>query len=191
MNLNEYQVLSRRTARVFPTLADNINHAALGLASEYFEFQAEVVSLDLSKEAAYDGLREEAGDVMFYVALGCDHLGTTVAAAHQMALTDADVPGALSNPFGVFLTDAKRVWVYGRTLDDEMRERMVTALGGIIDSVIGDLVFVTGDERPDADILADILQTNIDKLSIRYAEKYTDYLAEARLDKQGLDATVS
>lgn len=80
MNLNTYQELALRTAPAADAGHDII-HAGLGLATEAGEF------LDvLKKKHAYSkpidtvNLREEVGDLLWYCALACRGLDTTLEA---------------------------------------------------------------------------------------------------------------
>ena len=75
MNFDEYQKLAMRTAN---DKSDLIN-AALGISGEAGE------CTDIVKKYVYHGhtldsdeLKKELGDVMWYIALFCDKLGTTM-----------------------------------------------------------------------------------------------------------------
>ena len=84
MNLNEYQSLALRTAGENKTAEHDLLHAGMGVITEGAEF------LDvLKKEHAYGkprdmiNLHEEIGDVLWYCALACRGLGTTLEAVAQ------------------------------------------------------------------------------------------------------------
>jgi NTP pyrophosphatase (non-canonical NTP hydrolase) len=76
IELNEYQKLAGRTSRPFPTPVQDLQHAQLGIASEGGE-----IADTLKKHIAYnqpldtENLKEELGDLMWYVALGATALG--------------------------------------------------------------------------------------------------------------------
>lgn len=91
MNFNEYQHAAVRTAKRFPDPKWELNHAALGLATESGEFTTEVKRmviydqpLDPSREAH---IREELGDILWYVALACEALGMSM---HLVARENID-----------------------------------------------------------------------------------------------------
>lgn len=76
MDANDYQRLALRTEAPGRAQAERLLNAALGLAGEAGE------CADLLKKARFHGhpldeaaLRNELGDVLWYVALACDALG--------------------------------------------------------------------------------------------------------------------
>lgn len=117
MNFDQYQTNAIRTAKMFPDVASNLSHAALGLATESGEFITEVKRVSIYNKPLTDEMRqhmaEELGDLMWYIALAAQHLGISM---------------------------------------NEMAE------------------------------------ANIDKLRLRFPEKYSDQAAEQRADKNGVDA---
>ena len=78
MNLNEYQCLALRTAAA-QTSHHDLLHAALGFASEAGEF-VDVLKKEHAYGKSIDGvnLREEIGDLLWYCALACRGLGTSL-----------------------------------------------------------------------------------------------------------------
>lgn len=79
---------------------------------------------------------------------------------------------------GEFATEVKRLFAYNRPLTDEMRDHMVEELGDALwyFAVAADALGVS---------MRAMAEKNIAKLQLRYPEKYSDELAEARLDKGG------
>jgi NTP pyrophosphatase (non-canonical NTP hydrolase) len=76
MNLNQYQELARRTAKVYPTLNENLVHAALGITSEAGELATTVKATAIySKPLDTTNVIEEVGDSLWYLALMCTSLG--------------------------------------------------------------------------------------------------------------------
>lgn len=74
-----YQRQANRTAKKGPDLNYNLNHAALGLAGEAGEFvDAVKKSVIYGKPLDVANLREEMGDLLWYIALACDALGVTM-----------------------------------------------------------------------------------------------------------------
>lgn len=183
MNLNEYQSLALRTAKMFPTMALNLSHSALGLATEFMELQP------LSAEVS-----EETGDYCWYIALGChaldlklgDLFGETVDAAYVQSLGAEHM--TLSGLFrdgcsvtGNFITMVKRVAIYAKELTPEMREQAKVDIVGMM-KYAGSVASYHGFT------LALCLRNNIAKLRARFPDKYSDDAAEARADKGGVDA---
>ena len=83
MNLDHYQELANRTAKVYETTSANLIHAALGIATEGGEFTTEV-----KRHAIYEKnltpemqahMIEELGDLMWYIALAAHHLETPLS----------------------------------------------------------------------------------------------------------------
>ena len=91
MNFNEYQAAAIRTAKPLPTLAENLAHAALGIATEGGEFTTEVKRAAIYGKQVSDEMRahmaEELGDLLWYVALAAEHLGVPM---HQIARGNID-----------------------------------------------------------------------------------------------------
>jgi NTP pyrophosphatase (non-canonical NTP hydrolase) len=168
-----YQTLAMRTAKMFPTLSDNLNHAALGIGSEIFELLEEAMEDDTRP-----GLHEEMGDVMWYVALACHHLGVQFSDGIPAESGEADVKGLLAHP-GQFISSVKRLVVYGLPVES-LRDLMVSDLHALI-------AFAYNVLPETNDTLEQVLVDNIAKLQKRYPDKYSDMHAEARLDKGGVD----
>lgn len=83
MDFQIYQHQAMRTAKPMEP-ADDLMHAALGLAGEAGEFADAikkhlVYGRDLDRENAI----EELGDVLWFVALGCNALGVSMADVAQ------------------------------------------------------------------------------------------------------------
>lgn len=78
MNGKDYQQLAMRTANKELSMEDQLLNTALGLTGEAGEFA------DLIKKTRFQGhpadrehLVKELGDILWYVALGCEALGYT------------------------------------------------------------------------------------------------------------------
>ena len=87
MDFSIYQLQAMRTAKPMEP-ADDLMHAALGLAGEAGEFADAikkhlVYGRDLDRENA----AEELGDILWFVALGCATLGITM---HDVAQANID-----------------------------------------------------------------------------------------------------
>ncbi|MGK2884391.1 MAG: hypothetical protein ACSLE8_06380 [Rhodococcus sp. (in: high G+C Gram-positive bacteria)] len=192
MHLNEYQALALRTAKMYPTMAANLSHAALGLATEFLE----VISATM-----VDHVKEEVGDFCWYIPLAAHslglQLGDLVAEAYSIPVDEATanylqgvvlVPGLSvsllregAKPTGDFITMVKRVAIYDKLLTDGMRAQARLDIVGMIRyaaTVSGFSGFT----------LAAALRDNIAKLKARFPDKFSNEAAEARADKGGADA---
>lgn len=188
ITFDSYQTAAFRTAKRFEHKAGDLNHACLGIVTEWFEF----------KFASDDANRlEEAADLMWYVALAATTLeiklseltGTNYVNTFQIAsMKGVDVGFDMSAPveraIGAFSTAVKRIAIYDKPLDQPMVRGLMESLGEIVLGLSrlcekNELVLVQG------------LRENIAKLRKRFPEKYSNEAAEARADKGGLDATVS
>lgn len=85
MTPNEYQKLAMRTAPkdLYPN--DLAINAALGLAGECGEF-ADIVKKFMYQGHPLDGehLKKELGDILWYVAMGCEALGTSIETVMEL-----------------------------------------------------------------------------------------------------------
>ena len=103
MNFNDYQRKVLRTAKTYPTLAENLNHAALGIATEGGEFTTEVKRAVIYGREITPEMREhmieELGDLMWYVALAAEHLGVNLGgiARENIEKLQKRFPQAYSN----------------------------------------------------------------------------------------------
>jgi NTP pyrophosphatase (non-canonical NTP hydrolase) len=84
MLLDHYQIQALRTAKVLPFNMDLI-HTALGLTGEAGEF-ADAVKKHVIYDKPLDrtNLLEEMGDILWYIALGCNSLGVTMTEVAAM-----------------------------------------------------------------------------------------------------------
>jgi NTP pyrophosphatase (non-canonical NTP hydrolase) len=191
MQLNTYQTLAARTAKMYPTLAQNLDHAVLGMCSEYFE---------LNQASTLEEAVEETADIAWYIALAATVMGITLTQAldvnegvdaHglQAALPSSLGPGRSLSPYwdrhlGRFTTFVKRVYIYGKEATPEMLAQAQEDIGRL-------LVLCAAHAERNNFTLAAAMRKNIRKLQERYPDAYSDAAAEARADKGGLDATRS
>lgn len=82
MNFNEYQDAANRTAKWFPSVGENLMHAQMGKATEGGEFativKRHVIYGKPLTQVMIDHIREELGDDLWYTALACTAIGTTM-----------------------------------------------------------------------------------------------------------------
>lgn len=195
MDFNDYQREALRTAKAEQdSTLGNLVHASLGLATESGEFSAEVwatVAGAERTEAMRAHMVEELGDVLWYCALGCYALDTTMNAAfaafslrYGTFHTLTTVALALSTASGAFTTEVKRMARYGKEMTPEMAAHMVEEIGNVIASIHRAC-------RPLGTTLESIAAGNVAKLRKRFPEGFTNEAAEARADKGGADARTS
>lgn len=82
-SFHEYQAAALRTAKSFNHLPTDLTHAALGIATEGGEFttivkRGAIYDRPFSAEDI-DHMAEELGDLLWYVALACEHIGVTLS----------------------------------------------------------------------------------------------------------------
>lgn len=83
MDFDIYQRSAMRTAKPM-TLEDDLVHAALGVAGEAGEFCDAIKRFTVyGKELDRENAIEELGDLLWFVALGCNALDVTMQEAAQ------------------------------------------------------------------------------------------------------------
>ena len=191
MNLVDYHNAAIRTAKWFPSLQENLEHAALGLTTEIGEFATIVKRVSVYGKPMTPEMREHAleelGDTYWYLPLACQALGTTldaVVAANagdfdempelslkHSCITLAGIGGTFSAYSAAFSMDKEPISV------NELKP-MIALIVMCLNQCCRTL---------DADPM-DVRSANIAKLRLRFPDAYTDEAAEARADKGGLDA---
>lgn len=200
MNLQQYVPLALRTEKPFPMPIDRLVHAALGIDTETGELntiikRAAIYGKSLD-EQLFDAkgkpftLRqhagEEIGDAFWYCAIIIDVLkidpnqvapfpSTTIYPLDQLALRLASYSGRVADIIVVAKAQGKAELPQGDV------NYLVNALANLL-RLLGAACYAL-----DLDIYA-VMDANIAKLRERFADKYSDEAAEARLDKGGLDA---
>lgn len=188
MNFAEYAPLALRTAKMMPTVKENIEHVALGMCTEFGEIATvvkrhRIYGRPMTPEMLAN-IKEEIGDYCWYVALGTHVIGGDVQDLLQlrthMTFDDEELAeiGTLQGLLGVLFASAGLVWG--------------AFMGGDTDTMT-DMVYaaVEGAERLCKELGIDFgeaLDENIAKLRLRFPDAYSDEAAEARADKGGLDA---
>ena len=195
MNSYEYQKWALTKDR--PTYQDLINrlqlsgqfqkllHATFGIAGESGEIASAI------KEAVFSGtdldvknVKEEVGDIFWYIALGLDAIGSSICELSQnlppfttrysrhstliyAALGIADMSGSI-------VDTAKKAIFYGKELNVvKYKEQNKEMLGFLM--VLLNCIESSFEE---------VMQMNHDKLEKRFPGGYTDKLAQERRDKK-------
>lgn len=191
MNLVDYHNAAIRTAKWFPSIQENIEHAALGLVTEIGEFATIVKRVTIYGKPMTAEMREHAleelGDCYWYLPLAAHAMGATLERVVAERADNFDEMPELSLKHscitlagigGTFSAYSAAISIQGQT--DEISE---------LKPIIA-LLFMCPDQccrTLDADPM-DVRSANIAKLRLRFPDADTDAAAEARADKGGLDA---
>ncbi len=198
MNLSTYQPLAFRTAKMFPERSFNLTHAALGCFTEGGEFATEIkrhriYGRDLSV-FMLTHCREELGDFCWYIALAAMIAGIDLGTINvDEVLADQLDGGALvgAPPLdaAVMMMGMAPMAFWMAAFDKDLGIQQ--ANDAVNDGIMVGLAGAVYAMRTLGFDLEEVLAENIEKLRIRFPEKYTDDAAEARADKEGLPATMS
>lgn len=169
MNLDEYQALAMRTAKVFDRPEDNLSHAAIGFASEMMEFTG-----------ADDGdpALLELGDMLWYPTYlaGCLKVPLSYCTAKAASWVPEATPGEWI--VAGFLSRIKRIVFYGRELDSSETNLLMQDVGALV-NLVRDLAEGQGSS------LEFVMEANINKLRQRFPVAYSDAAALAQADGTG------
>lgn len=164
VTITNYQGLAFRTCKVYEELPMNLLHVAVGVHSEYNELQIAIQNDDRIN------VGEEIGDIFWYLAVFCQFKNIQLFPI---------VPNFTSRDLNYWTSKfsnlIKREAIYNKEQD----------INEYID-VLQKIVYVLVNTLTTFDIkTTDSLKANINKLSERYKEKYTDLQAQERdLDEE-------
>ncbi len=166
MNLKEYQVLTQRT---LPDLGEKLNlcHMVLGINSEMSELQAAIDKRDVVN------IGEEIADIFWYTSNYC------VLRKVSLSQIFSEVP---PKPTGLNL-DGNITFLYREisNLQDAVKKHVVYDRELISLSHIRNIVWVLRDFRDRFSLsLPTILHNNIEKLKVRFPDKFDKDLAKNR-----------
>lgn len=175
MNFKEYVELAIRTESLYPVInpnheqvniSDSLFHSAIGIQTEVWEiFEALFIK---GGDLDTVNLREEVGDIMWYIAIACKKLNFYEINFSEdfdtSKFSDYTQYAYQLNYQSIELLDSfKKALFYNKKFDEEkMKERLleIYRLGGAFVKLL------------DWDIVK-ICETNIKKLQARYPEKFT------------------
>lgn len=187
MNFQDYRPLALRTAKMFPTQRENLRHAVLGLTTETGELATEVKRMAVYGKPLTEDVRqnmiEEIGDVQWYVPLGMRALNLDALPEMPLSMVEElreivtlpDMTVALSAMAGGL---AALYMAPDDEIDNVDAGCLFTGIIALADK-IALTVNTTGDVTR---------EMNIGKLQVRFPQAYSDSAAEARADKNGVDA---
>lgn len=169
-NITYVQNAIRTESFIFkPEGLERLLHASLGISGEFWE------QMNAYFHEDWDNLREEVGDTLWYIALAADELQITFQELLELApsLEGEDYDEYLSAAYGDIIDTIKKALFYGQDLN---LYRYGQALGTILAMIIEGC-------KEQGWEFEEVLQENIDKLRIRYPDKFTAEDAVARMDK--------
>lgn len=169
LTLTEYLPLAVRTRAKLPSYKEDLMHMVIGMSSEINEL---VMALNL-KDAV--NIAEELADIQWYFANYCDLTSDSIEKYEQNTNRDyADnyhiYLGLLTHNISVLNDLVKKHAVYNKELniDEQMR-----TLNGLQIAIHGICSCLNLD-------IESALYKNIEKLKVRFPEKYSDYNANNR-----------
>jgi NTP pyrophosphatase (non-canonical NTP hydrolase) len=172
MHLKDYIPLAIRTES--PRMLGNIQltsrllHSAIGISTEVAE---------LFHHTDATNLKEELGDIMWYIAIGFDAIHVSIPNEFRPVSTRESSPKArliwmqtLIKQSGELLDLMKKHAFYGKALDQwQAKCLLVDILGLVIELCATDGID-----------LGEVMEANIRKLRSRYPQKFEDALALSR-----------
>jgi NTP pyrophosphatase (non-canonical NTP hydrolase) len=158
MRLNEYQRASMRTMSPIKELTisprnQQLLHCILGVTGELGEI---ILSTDKHN------LIEEIGDFMWYLSGAADTLGLGLEDIDLDHKVEEDPIDELATHVAIMADKLKRHIYYGVLLDDNSVERCIGACMVILDAMATECGVS----------LEECMITNIDKLTVRYPDKF-------------------
>lgn len=198
MNLEQYLPLAIRTEKTLPRF-DRMVHACMGLVTEVGE-----VVTELKRMAIYGKpldaerkvhIREEVGDVMWYVAIMLHAMETpltmvTYVPHFQLLETKEGKYEAITLMIGEHVGGACALVQHLKATgtDQQVEKSILVELAARMSMLMKGMYVLAID--CDSTIEAE-MDANIAKLQLRFPDKFSEEAAEARADKGGLDARSS
>lgn len=163
MTFAEYQINAKRTCPDMGSLRENITHMGLGFPSEISELEDSVEGGDLVN------LTEEVADIMWYAANWCTFRG------YNLEDFDNEIPEIELKSLSWYCCEladvAKKLFAYNKPIDQMKEVGLLQELIFVVKSEFEDIEEVTGIS------LSQALQNNIDKLKVRYPNKFSEECA--------------
>ena len=164
MTYNEYQNLAVRTCKVYDDNNMNLLHMAVGLHSEYNELEAALYNKDKVN------IGEEIADHLWYLAAYCYF--AAIPFNHVIEVNGCVIEDSLPTLTSKFLDVVKKKAIYGN------REFPLWKLEEEIISNIVEKLHIIADNNGLS--ITTLMKNNIEKLKVRFPEKYTDVSANNR-----------
>jgi NTP pyrophosphatase (non-canonical NTP hydrolase) len=188
MDFQQYKPLALRTEKPLPTALLRLTHALLGLATESGEFTTTVKRVAIYEKplsTEFIGhMREELGDLLWYVAIACDALEYEIS-EYQYLFDDFDQLTTTVQLIAVSTRLTREIGFFAFQLplheDAGARDFIMRSLLNIV-CAVAHACDALGFS------IEDVMAENIAKLQARFPDKYSNAAAEGRADKGGLDA---
>lgn len=169
--MDDYIKLALRTEATENTVLrePRLMHAAIGIMTETVELLLAAYNEDRVNT------KEEIGDILWYLAIGCDEMCCTLDEVRQIATAspielETNPVKLLVETAAEILDTLKRNTFYATTVDH-------ITLGTHFANALVILDWICEDEGWD---LSEIQERNIEKLRVRFPEKFTQEQAENR-----------
>jgi len=175
MTLKEFQVQSKRTApfNAEPTnkqeLYNILGNYSMGMVGEYFEFQTELNKVNMNEVVPMDqvnAIEKELGDVLHYAVNLLTILDVEINESKTIKKVDLK---NIDESLGNVLEIPKKYIYHGHAID---KEKYVESIYNVISYLNASFGMN----------MESILQKNIDKLKLRYPEKFTTQDSIKRVD---------
>lgn len=201
ITLKNYTKFAKKTFKRADSVRENFIHMALGLASEYFEFKKAMNIFNINDFQLYlegenfkineAAVIEELGDLMWYSAILCDLLWIDdFESVVKNGINRFSSFDGLEDSIEKILSEAKRIHAYGKDADPsylaDLAYEFVVSLIPLVLSFNFDYSTFK-DKMPHIDFIEKvILQSNIEKLKLRYPAGFNNLDAMKRADKNGI-----
>lgn len=160
MNIKKFQEEVLRPLKVLESEKENLCHVVMGMHSELNEI------MDASQEEDYVNLGEEYGDLIFFMAAYCNFRKLDLQSIWDAKLPDGRVFHHIY--WTSKLQDlVKKFLAYDKDIDVVVEVEILQELSRSVKYEVDMWNFN----------LSSILQNNIDKLRVRYPEKFSNYNA--------------
>ncbi|AUR83005.1 NTP pyrophosphohydrolase [Vibrio phage 1.031.O._10N.261.46.F8] len=167
--LNYVQLAMRTNSTVVGThpVHPDIIHSALGMADEILELQEAISKRDTPN------IGEEIGDLCWFYALA----GNDLAESNYLFFKPEEIRVDKTNPelglgmaINTYVSHVKKAYAYGKSYQADARLKHLWMIWACLTEVAKKYNFT----------IEDIMQTNIEKLRIRFPDKFTTDAADSR-----------
>ncbi|CAH9017221.1 NTP pyrophosphohydrolase [Vibrio phage 150E35-1] len=166
--LNYVQLAMRTNSTVVGThpVHPDIIHSALGMADEILELQEAISKRDTPN------IGEEIGDLCWFYALAGNDLATSIDIfwIDDPKFDTVNVERYLGRAINTYVSHVKKAYAYGKPYLEEDRLKHLLMIWACLTEVAKKYNFN----------IEDIMQTNIEKLRIRFPDKFTTDAADSR-----------
>lgn len=163
INFGNYQEAATRTRSQLGSKSSDSAHMCLGIVGEFSEFSQAIENGDVPN------IKEEGGDIAWYIAGECDIHGISFQElAEEVESIELDSYDKEEEDIADYVDFVKRQFAYGKECDVVKLRQFLRFF----------LYVVNSHCLIDAQTsLVDILQINVNKLFVRYGEKFSNFNA--------------